>query len=116
MLLHALKLISKNALRHKLRTSLTVLGLVVATLSFGLLQTVVGAWYAGAEAASNTRLITRNAISLVFSLPLSYENRIRGVEGVSSVAYANWFGGIYQDPKNFFPQFAISHWHLALQS
>lgn len=106
--MHALKLIIKNALRHKLRTSLTVLGLVVATLSFGLLQTVVDAWYAGAEAASNTRLITRNAISLVFTLPLSYENKIRGIEGVNGVAYANWFGGIYQEPKNFFPQFAIS--------
>jgi putative ABC transport system permease protein len=106
--MQALKLIVKNALRHKLRTSLTVLGLVVATLSFGLLQTVVGAWYAGANAASGTRLITRNAISLVFPLPLSYENRIRGVEGVASVGYANWFGGVYQDPKNFFPQFAIS--------
>lgn len=103
-----IKLIIKNALRHKLRTSLTVLGLVVATLSFGLLQTVVGAWYAGANAASSTRLITRNAISLVFPLPLSYESRIRGIEGVSRVAYANWFGGVYQDPKNFFPQFAIS--------
>lgn len=103
-----IKLIIKNALRHKLRTSLTVLGLVVATLSFGLLQTVVGAWYAGANAASGTRLITRNAISLVFPLPLSYESRIRGIEGVSRVAYANWFGGVYQDPKNFFPQFAIS--------
>lgn len=103
-----LKLIIKNALRHKLRTSLTVLGLVVATLSFGLLQTVVGAWYAGVNAASSTRLITRNAISLVFPLPLSYESRIRGIEGVSKVAYANWFGGVYQDPKNFFPQFAIS--------
>jgi putative ABC transport system permease protein len=103
-----IKLIIKNALRHKLRTSLTVLGLVVATLSFGLLQTVVGAWYAGVNAASSTRLITRNAISLVFPLPLSYESRIRGIEGVSRVAYANWFGGVYQDPKNFFPQFAIS--------
>jgi putative ABC transport system permease protein len=108
MIMHALKLICKNALRHKLRTSLTVLGLVVAILSFGLLQTVVGAWYAGAEAASNTRLITRNAISLVFSLPLSYESKIRGIEGVTDIAHANWFGGIYQDPKNFFPQFAIS--------
>ncbi|RJG06563.1 ABC transporter permease [Noviherbaspirillum cavernae] len=106
--MHILKLIIKNALRHKLRTSLTVLGLVVATLSFGLLQTVVGAWYAGADAASNTRLVTRNAISLVFPLPLSYENRIRGIDGVTGIAYANWFGGIYQDPKNFFPQFAIS--------
>ncbi|MEN3297345.1 MAG: putative transport system permease protein [Burkholderiales bacterium] len=106
--MHALKLIVKNALRHKLRTFLTVLGLTVATLSFGLLQTVIGAWYAGAEAASNTRLITRNSISLVFPLPLSYESRIRGVEGVDGVGYANWFGGVYQDPKNFFPQFAIS--------
>jgi putative ABC transport system permease protein len=106
--MHAFKLIVRNALRHQLRSALTVLGLVVATLSFGLLQTVVGAWYAGANAASETRLIMRNAISLVFPLPLSYESRIRGVEGVTGVAYANWFGGIYQDPKNFFPQFAIS--------
>lgn len=106
--MEVLKLILKNALRHKLRTSLTVLGLVVATLAFGLLQTVVGAWYAGADAASNTRLVTRNAISLVFPLPLSYENSIRGIEGVTGVAYANWFGGIYQEPKNFFPQLAIS--------
>jgi len=106
--MHAFKLILKNTLRHKLRTLLTVLGLVVAILSFGLLQTVIGAWYAGAEAASNTRLITRNAISLVFPLPLSYANRIRAVDGVTAVAYGNWFGGIYQDPKNFFAQFAIS--------
>ncbi|MES2128927.1 MAG: FtsX-like permease family protein [Pseudomonadota bacterium] len=106
--MYALKLISKNALRHKLRTSLTVFGLVVATFVFGLLQTVVGAWYAGAEAASNTTLITRNATSLVFALPLSYEAKIRAVEGVLGVGHANWFGGIYQDPKNFFAQFAIS--------
>jgi putative ABC transport system permease protein len=106
--MYALKLMVKNALRHKLRTALTVLGLTVATLSFGLLQTVVNAWYAGANAASNTRLITRNAISLIFPLPLSYESRIRGIEGVAHVGYGNWFGGIYKDPKNFFPQFAIS--------
>jgi putative ABC transport system permease protein len=106
--MHALKLIAKNALRHKLRTSLTVLGLMVATLAFGLLQTVVNAWYAGAAAASNTTLVTRNATSLVFALPLSYAAKIRGIEGVASVGYANWFGGIYKDPKNFFPQFAIS--------
>lgn len=106
--MYVLKLIARNALRHKLRTMLTILGLVVATLSFGLLQTVVNAWYAGADAASNTRLITRNAISLVFPLPLSYENKIRSIEGVTHVAYANWFGGIYQDPKNFFPQLAVS--------
>jgi putative ABC transport system permease protein len=105
---YLLRLISRNALRHKLRTALTVLGLVVATLSFGLLQTVVGAWYAGAEGASNTTLVTRNATSLVFPLPLAYQARIRGIDGVTGVGYANWFGGIYKDPKNFFAQFAIS--------
>jgi len=104
---HVLKLILKNALRHKLRTALTAAGIVVAILSFGLLQTVVGAWYAGANAASDARLVTRNAISLAFTMPLSYESRIRAVEGVSAVSHANWFGGVYQDPKNFFAQFAI---------
>jgi len=102
-----LKLVLRNALRHRLRTALTVLGLVVAILSFGLLQTVVGAWYAGAESAAPTRLVTRNAVSLVFPLPISYRDKIRSVDGVRSVSYANWFAGIYQDPKNFFPQFAI---------
>jgi putative ABC transport system permease protein len=102
-----LKLILRNALRHKLRTALTVLGLVIAILSFGLLQTVVGAWYAGADAAAPSRLVTRNAVSLVFPLPISYRDKIRTVDGVRAVSYANWFAGIYQDPKNFFPQFAI---------
>ncbi|MDP3671823.1 MAG: ABC transporter permease [Telluria sp.] len=106
--MYLLKLITKNALRHKLRTALTVLGLLVATLAFGFLQTVVSAWYAGAEAASNTTLITRNATSLVFALPLSYAGRIRAIDGVTGVAYANWFGGVYKDPKNFFPQLAVS--------
>ena len=112
--MHLLKLITRNALRHKLRTMLTVLGLLIAVLAYGLLHTVVDAWYAGAAAASNARLVTRNAISLVFPLPLSYENRIRGVEGVTMVARSNWFGGIYREPKNFFAQFAVSDNYLDL--
>jgi len=112
--MHALKLAFRNALRHKLRTALTVIGLVVAVLAFGLLQTVIDAWYAGARAASNGRLVTRNAISLVFSLPVSYEARIRGVAGVNAVARSNWFGGVYQDPKKFFAQFAVSDNYLDL--
>ena len=105
--MYLLKLIFKNALRHKLRTSLTVTGIVVATVAFGLLSTVVDAWYAGAESASSSRLVTRNSISLVFSLPLTYDAKIRRIDGVKSVSYANWFGGIYKEPRNFFPQFAI---------
>ncbi len=101
------KLILRNALRHKLRTGLTVIGIFVAILAFGLLRTVIEAWYAGAESASSTRLITRNAISLVFPLPMTYREKIRQVDGVSRVTHANWFGGIYVSEKNFFPQLAV---------
>jgi putative ABC transport system permease protein len=109
-----LKLIARNALRHRMRSALTIVGLVVAVVAYGLLQTVVDAWYAGAQAASSTRLITRNAISLVFPLPLNYEARIRAIEGVTMVARSNWFGGVYQDPKKFFAQFAVSPNYLDL--
>ena len=101
------KLILRNIFRHKLRSSLTMLGIVVAILSFGLLRTLVSAWYAGVEATSSTRLVTRNAISLVVPLPTYYSQKIRQVEGVNSVAGMNWFAGIYIDRKNFFPQFAV---------
>lgn len=101
-----LKLFFKNAFRHKLRTSLTVLGITIAVLAFGILRTVVGAWYAGVEASSATRLVTRNAVSLVFFLPLSYKEKIRQVPGVTKVGYSDWFGGVYIEEKNFFPNFA----------
>ncbi|MFZ2949486.1 MAG: ABC transporter permease [Desulfuromonadaceae bacterium] len=102
-----LKLLSRNAFRHRLRTLLTILGITVAILAFGLLQTVVSAWYAGVNASSSSRLISRNAVSLVFSLPIAYQERIRHIEGVAAVSYANWFGGVYITEKNFFPSFAI---------
>lgn len=102
-----LKLLSRNAFRHRLRTLLTMVGITVAILAFGLLRTVVGAWYAGVNASSSSRLITRNAVSLIFTLPLAYKERIRRIEGVSSVSYANWFGGVFITEKNFFPSFAI---------
>ncbi len=105
--MHFLKLILRNTLRHKLRTSLTVLGLVVAILAFGLLRTVVDAWYSGAEGASSTRLVTRNAISLVFPLPINYQERIRRISGVTAITHASWFGGVYVSSRNFFPQFAV---------
>ncbi len=100
-------LVLKNAFRHKLRTSLTVVGIIVAITAFGLLRTIVDAWYAGAEATSSARLVSRNAISLVFSMPLTYAQKIRQVPGVTGVSWANWFGGVYITERNFFPQFAI---------
>ena len=101
------RLVAKNAFRHKLRTALTMVGIVVAITAFGLLRTIVDAWYAGANASSSARLITRSSVSLVFSLPLTYAQKIRQVPGVQSVSWANWFGGVYISERNFFPQFAI---------
>lgn len=111
-----LKLIFKNIFRHQLRSLLTITGLVVAILAFGLLQTVVNAWYAGADMASATRLITRNATSLVFPLPAYYRERIRAIDGVTVVGISNWFGGVYKDQSfgNFFAQFAVDKEFFAL--
>ena len=97
----SLRLIVRNAGRHKLRTALTVLGLAIAVLAFAVLRTVVGAWYAGVEASQQNRLVTRNAVSLAFSLPLAYRDRIAQAPGVTGVSYANWFGGVYLNEKNF---------------
>jgi len=105
--MNILKLISKNALRHKLRTCLTILGISVAILAFGMLRTVIDAWYAGVEVSSAGRLVTRNAISMIFPLPISYKDKIRQIEGVKIVSYGNWFGGIYIDEKHFFANVAI---------
>jgi putative ABC transport system permease protein len=102
-----LRLLVRNGLRHPLRSALTAAAVAVAILAFGLLRTVIDAWYAGVRAASATRLVTRNAISLTMPLPLAYAPRIRQVEGVTRVSWGNWFGGVYREPKNFFPNFAV---------
>ncbi len=102
-----MKLIFRNTMRHKLRTTLTIIGLAVAVMAFGLIRTVIDAWYAGVEASSPDRLVTRSSISITFTLPLAYRDQIAKVDGVKQVTYANWFGGYYVDPKDFFAQFAV---------
>lgn len=102
-----LKLLFRNTFRHRLRAWLTVLSVAIAILAFGMLRSFIGAWYAGVEQSSATRLVTRNAVSLIFPLPISYKDKIRQVEGVTVVSYGNWFGGIYIDEKNFFANFAV---------
>ena len=70
-----LKILFRNAFHNKLRSGLTILGIAVAILAFGLLRTVINAWYAGVEASSTTRLVTSNAISIIFPLPISYQGK-----------------------------------------
>jgi putative ABC transport system permease protein len=101
------KVLFRNAFRNKLRASLTILGITIAILAFGLLRTLISGWYAGVEASSATRLITRNAVSIVFSLPHFYKDKIQQVNGVKTVSYGTWFGGVYGDERNFFANFAV---------
>ena len=102
-----IKILFKNAFRHKLRTILTIVSITIAILAFGMLRTIVDSVYTGVERASAKRLVTRNAISMAFPLPLSYEEKIRQIEGVKLITSFTWFGGMYKEEKNFFPNFAI---------
>ncbi len=98
----------RNAfLRNKTRSLLTVLGVVISAIAFLFLRTILTAWYASADASSADRVVTRNAISIINPLPLSYADRIKQVPGVTKLTWSNWFGGIYKDRKSFFAQFAI---------
>lgn len=103
------RLIFGNALRHKLRTALTILGIGVAVLLFGLVRTFIAAWHAGVEQSAPDRLITTSKINITFTLPLAQKQRIERIPGVQQVGHGTWFGGIYQDPKNFFAQFAYEN-------
>lgn len=96
------KLIVKNAFRHTLRVLLTIVGISVAVVTFGMLRTVVTAWNSGVAASSPNRLIVRQAVSFIFPLPYSYKEKIAAIPGVSAVSWLNWFGGTYIDKDQFF--------------
>jgi len=101
------KLVFKNMTRHKLRSFLTIVGIAIAVIAFGLLRTLVDAWYAGVDASAVNRLITRNAVSFILPLPYSYRDQIARVPGVENVTFANWFQGVYIDQEQFFARLAI---------
>jgi putative ABC transport system permease protein len=90
--------------RKKLRTGLTILSIMVAFLLFGYLSAIRQAFDAGVEVAGADRLIVRHKVSLIQLLPQSYEAKMERIEGVDNAAHSTWFGGIYQEPKNFFAQ------------
>ena len=102
-----LPFVFRNLFRKKTRTILTVGSIAVALFLFGLLVTIERSLNAGVDVAGVDRLIVRNKISLIMPLPLAYQERLRQIDHVSEATYASWFGAIYQEPKNFFPQFAI---------
>ncbi len=102
-----LPLVVRSLLRHKVRTLFTLLGVTVAFVLFGYLLAIEAAFSMGVELAGNDRLVLLHKVSLIQLLPESYGERIKGVEGVVDVCHQTWFGGIYQDPKNFFMQMPV---------
>ncbi len=102
-----LYLIFSNLKRKKLRTGLTLLSIMVAFLLFGYLAAIRQAFDAGVEVAGADRLIVRHKVSIIQLLPESYEARIEQVDGVDNAVASTWFGGIYQEPRNFFAQMPI---------
>jgi putative ABC transport system permease protein len=109
-----LHLIWAALFRSKTRTLLTLLSVVTAFLLFGMLDSVRVAFNSSANVEGYDRLITTSKLSITQSLPYSLLSQIESVPGVATVAGAQWFGGIYQDPKNFFPNFAIGPRFMAL--
>jgi len=100
----------KKTIAHlpkKTRTALTAGSFAVALFLFGILAVVRGAFQQGVEVAGADRLVVVNRVSIIQPLPLAYRDRLARIPGVTQVTFANWFGGVYQDERNFFPQFAI---------
>lgn len=100
MMLKYLPLLWSNLQRKRLRTWLTLASIVVAFLLFGILQTMRAALTGGADVAGADRLITMHKVSIIQSLPLSYLNRVRGIDGIRVATSLDWFGGVYQEDRN----------------
>ena len=101
------RLILANLFRKKARLFLTIGSFAVALFLFAFLSVVNDAFGRGADVAGADRLVIINRTSIINTIPLSYRDQILRVPGVKYITHNNWFGGVYQDEKNFFPQFVI---------
>ncbi len=100
-------LVRKNLFRRKLRAILMIVSILVAFMIFGVLAGFYRAFNAGEDKAAADRLMIVNKINFTQPLPIAYYNRVRSIEGIRQITHANWFGGYYQDPKNFMVVLAI---------
>src|SRR3989475_12830928 len=101
------RLILANLFRKKIRLTLTIGSFAIALVLFTFLAVVKSAFSRGAEIAGADRLVVVSRIGLMQLMPISYDDKIAAIPGVKAVTHNHWFGGVYQDEKNFFPQFVI---------
>jgi putative ABC transport system permease protein len=102
-----LPLVWKNIWRRKFRTIFTLLSIFIAFVLFGILMTIRQSFSFGVEIAGADRLVLIHKVSLIMSLPVSYQARLQQTKGVELASHQTWFGGIYQDPSNFFANMAV---------
>lgn len=102
-----LHIVWRNLLRRKIRTIFTLLSIFVTFVLFGYLMSVRSAFSMGIDLAGADRLMVLNKISIIMPVPSSYSEKIKAIEGVKAVTYANWFGGYFQETKNQFPNMAV---------
>jgi len=101
------RLIFANLFRKKIRLTLTVGSFAIALVLFTFLAVVKSAFNRGVDIAGADRLIVVDRVGLMNLMPISYADKIAAIPGVKAVTHDHWFGGVYQDEKNFFPQFVI---------
>ncbi|MCB9896812.1 MAG: ABC transporter permease [Planctomycetes bacterium] len=102
-------LVPRHLRTHWVRSGLTVAALVLALFLFCTVRSVVTTLDSAVTSAANNRLFVQSAVSLYVDMPVDYRDKIAQVDGVQSVTYFQWFGGYYEDEKNFFAQFAVDH-------
>lgn len=100
-------LLWKSLWRKKIRTIFTLAAVFIAFVLFGLLMTIRTAFSFGVDIAGMDRLVIIHKVSLIMPLPIAYQERLRATEGVEVVSHQSWFGGVYQDPSNFFAQMVV---------
>jgi putative ABC transport system permease protein len=99
-----LPLIWSNLKRRKLRTSLTLLSIVVAFILFGFMSAIKQALVGGVALAGADRLIVRDKVSIIQFLPESYKAKMEKIPGIALATHQTWFGGRYKDSRHFFMQ------------
>jgi putative ABC transport system permease protein len=102
-----LPLVWRSLFRRRVRTIFTFLAVLVAFTLYGFLAAIEAGFGMGVELAGAERLVMIHRMSLIQLLPESYLERIRATPGVVDACSQTWFGGIYQDPKNFFMQIPV---------
>ncbi|AXK72956.1 ABC transporter permease [Lysobacter sp. TY2-98] len=109
-----LHLIWASLFRSRTRTLLTLLSVFVAFFLFGMLDSVRVAFNSGGDVTGANRMVVASRLSITQMLPYRLDPQIKSIPGVRKSTYAAWFGGIYQDPKNFFPNFSVGPDYLDL--